>query len=81
MIAVTDLHGRSIVVNAELIESVQANPDTQIVLLNGHRYYVRESPDEVVRRVIAYRRQTGAPPIRPPLPAEGEPAPRASDTA
>ncbi len=55
MIKVTDLHGSEYLLNAEQIEKVEQNPDTQIVLLNGHRYYVRESIDELVARVVQYR--------------------------
>ena len=55
MIKVTDLHGTEYLLNAEQIEKVERNPDTQIVLLNGHRFYVRESLDEIVERVVQYR--------------------------
>lgn len=68
MIAVTDLHGKHEYVNAELIERVQSTPDTQIVLTNGHRIYVTESPEEIAERVIAYRGRC----LRAPPP--GEPA-------
>ena len=55
MVKVTDLHGVEYLLNAEQIEKVEQNPDTQIVLLNGHRFYVRESLDELVEKVVAYR--------------------------
>lgn len=55
MIKVTDLRGMEYVINAELIEKVENNPDTQLVLVNGHRYYIRETLDEVVERVKEYR--------------------------
>jgi flagellar protein FlbD len=55
MIKVTDLHGVEYLLNAEQIEKVEHNPDTQVLLLNGHRYYVRESIDEIMDRVIEYR--------------------------
>jgi len=55
MIKVTDLHGVEYLLNAEQIEKVEQNPDTQVVLLNGHRYYVRESLDELKERVVQYR--------------------------
>ena len=57
MITITDLHGKEHCINAELIESIESNPDTQILLTNGHRTYVSESPAEIVKRVIEYRRQ------------------------
>jgi flagellar protein FlbD len=55
MIKVTDLHGGEFLLNAELIEKVELNPDTQVLLQNGHRYYVRESLDEIKEQVIQYR--------------------------
>ena len=62
MIEITDLKGAPRYINAELIESVEANPDTQIVLSNGHRFYAREKPAAVVERVIAYRQRCHQPP-------------------
>ena len=56
MIPVTDLHEKLKYVNAEMIELIETTPDTQIVLTNGHRVYVKESPEEIAQRVIDYRR-------------------------
>lgn len=61
MIAVTNLHGRQEYVNAELIERIQSNPDTQVVLTNGQRIYVREQPELLVERIVAYRCACAAP--------------------
>ena len=55
MIEVTDLHDKKRYINADLIETVEGNPDTQITLTNGHRYYAREKPEEIAARVMAYR--------------------------
>lgn len=55
MIRVTRLNGTETVINADLIESVEATPDTVICLTTGHRYVVSESVEEVVARVLAYR--------------------------
>jgi flagellar protein FlbD len=62
MIAITDLRGTLRYVNAELVECVEATPDTQILLSNGHRYFARERPAEVVERILEYRRACGLPP-------------------
>ncbi len=62
MIPVTDLHGKQIYLNAELIEQVTATPDTQILLTTGHRVYVAERPEEIAERVVAYRRDCSTPP-------------------
>ena len=55
MIRVTRLDGRSVVVNADRIERIEANPDTILCFESEHRMVVRESPEEIVRRVIAYK--------------------------
>lgn len=55
MIELNDLRGQKFVVNAELIEKVENNPDTQVVLTNGHRYYVKDSVSEVADLVVRYR--------------------------
>ncbi|MDI3298187.1 MAG: flagellar FlbD family protein [Bacillota bacterium] len=64
MIWLTRLNGDELVVNADMIETVEATPDTVITLVNGHRWIVAESPDEVIRRVVAYRRKIAAGPRR-----------------
>jgi len=57
VIEVTRLNGEMLIVNAELIETVEATPDTVLTLTTGKRFIVREAPAEIARRVIAYRRQ------------------------
>ncbi|AKU93020.1 flagellar FlbD family protein [Vulgatibacter incomptus] len=64
MIHVTRLDGRAIVVNAELIATVEATPDTIVTLVNGARILVQESTDEVVQGVIAYRRALYEAPVK-----------------
>lgn len=56
MIAVTRLNGKAMVVNAELIRTVEENPDTTITLINGDHIIVRESMSQVVERSIEYGR-------------------------
>lgn len=57
MIKVTRLRASAeLVINAELIETVESTPDTVLTLTTGHKIIVQESPDEVVRRVVAYKR-------------------------
>ena len=51
----TRLHGASVAVNCDLIERVEANPDTVVTLVDGSRYVVRESVAEVVDKVRAFR--------------------------
>lgn len=56
MIKVTRLNGKEFVLNAELIQFLEETPDTVITLLNHEKVVVKESVDEVIRRVIDYSR-------------------------
>ncbi len=56
MITVTRLNNQRIVVNADLIRTVEANPDTIIKLVNGDHIVVKESMEEVVNLAIEYGR-------------------------
>lgn len=63
MIQVTRLHGEVVFLAAEQILIIERTPDTTLILLNGQRIMVRETPEEVVERVVAYRRRTALPQI------------------
>ena len=56
MITVTRLNGKKFVVNAELIRTVESNPDTTITLINGDHMIVKETMQEVVDQAIEYGR-------------------------
>lgn len=73
MIPVTRLDGGSLVVNADLILTIESTPDTALALTNGDKLFVRESPDEVITRVLAYRQQVvhGGVPLAPHRSADG----------
>ncbi len=56
MISVTRLDGQSLIVNADLIETIEETPDTIISLTTGQKLIVRESLRQVTDRVMDYRR-------------------------
>jgi flagellar protein FlbD len=56
MILLTKLNGTEFVLNAELIRTIEATPDTTVRLTGGESFMVRETPDEVVARSIEYGR-------------------------
>ncbi len=62
MVRLTRLNHAPIVLNSDLIERIDITPDTVITLTNGEILRVRESPEEVVRRVMDYRRKIYGPP-------------------
>ena len=65
MIRLTRINASSPVLNSDLIEHIETTPDTVITLTTGQKILVREDVDEVIRRVIDYKRQ-----IREPHSAE-----------
>ena len=56
MITLTRLNDKPFVINAELIRTVEANPDTTITLINGDHFIVKESMQEVIDRAVDYGR-------------------------
>jgi flagellar protein FlbD len=56
MIGLTKLNNQMFVVNAELIKFIESTPDTLVTLTTGERILVKESTDEVIRRVVQYGR-------------------------
>ncbi|MEC9488815.1 MAG: flagellar FlbD family protein [Halanaerobium sp.] len=57
MIKLTRLNHSVFYLNADLIETVEANPDTVVKLTNGKKYVVEESPDTICDLVMDYRRR------------------------
>jgi flagellar protein FlbD len=55
MIVVTRFHGRSMALNCDLIESAEADPDTVVTLVDGTRFVIRESLDEVIDKIRDFR--------------------------
>ena len=64
MIYVTRLDGSTLVVNADLIETVEHTADTVITLLDGKKLVVKTLVDDVVERVIGYRQLIARGPLR-----------------
>ncbi len=57
MIRLTRFNGSEFVLNCELIETVEETPDTVISTINGKKLVVRDTVEEVVEKVIEYKRQ------------------------
>jgi flagellar protein FlbD len=55
MIKLTRLSHEEFVLNSDLIEYVEAMPDTVITLTTGQKLRVRETPGEVVEKVVEFR--------------------------
>ncbi len=61
MIRVTRLNDEEILINDDLIEFVETIPETMISLTDGKKIMVKESPDEIIERVAAFRRMAFGP--------------------
>lgn len=55
MIQVTRLNGSRFLVNSDLIERVDETPDTVLTLVDGTRYLVEESIDDVLEKIRVHR--------------------------
>ena len=60
MILLTLLNDKKLVVNAEYIKMVESSPDTIITFINGEKLMVKETVEEVIEKVITYKRMVSA---------------------
>ena len=58
MITLTKLNGEQFVLNCDLIEIITENQDTTILLTNGKHLLVREPKEQVVNKVVEFKRNT-----------------------
>ena len=56
MIQLTRLNNSRLAVNSDLIKYVEEAPDTVITLLNGEKLLVRETTEQIIERVLDFRR-------------------------
>jgi flagellar protein FlbD len=65
MIYVTRLNHSSVVLNCDLIEHIEATPDTVITLTTGQKITVLETAEDIIERVRAWRHSllSGDPPV------------------
>jgi len=56
MIKLTRISQELLVLNPDLIEYMEATPDTVITLTTGQKLRVSETPDQVIARIVEFRR-------------------------
>lgn len=68
MIELTRFNGTQFILNADLIETIEALPDTTIRTVNGKTYVAKNAVPEVVAKIIAFRKDCGGLPrvVQPP---------------
>jgi flagellar protein FlbD len=59
VIRLTRLNHVAVVLNSDLIEHIEETPDTVIMLTTGQILRVRETADQVVDRIVEFRRKIG----------------------
>ena len=57
MITLTKLNTQGFALNSELIETIEETPDTVITMTNGNKYVVKETTQEVINKVIEFKKQ------------------------
>jgi len=55
MIELTRLKGTRFALNSDHIETMESTPDTVITMLNGHKYVVRESVQNIIEQIERFR--------------------------
>ena len=58
LILVTRFNGSQFYINAELIQTIEATPDTVISMVNNSKIVVKETPQVLIERIIEYRQKT-----------------------
>jgi flagellar protein FlbD len=61
MIALRRLNNQPIMVNADLIESLETTPDTVVTLTSGNKLIVRDTMEEIQAKIIDYQRRVQGP--------------------
>lgn len=51
------MNGAIYFINPELIQIVEATPDTIITLVSNKKLIVKDTPQEIAERIIEYRRR------------------------
>jgi flagellar protein FlbD len=65
MIALRRLNNQAIMVNPDLIETLEATPDTVVTLTNGNKLIVRDTMDEIRDKIVEFKRRIHGPDAQP----------------
>ncbi|MBP3710691.1 MAG: flagellar FlbD family protein [Treponema sp.] len=59
MIEVTRLNGKKYWINPHMIESMENNPDLTLSMLSGKKVIVKNAPEDIIEKIVAYRQKIG----------------------
>lgn len=57
MITVHRLDGSAIIINIDLVETIEARPDTTVSFTNGKKLIISESVDEFLQKTLEYKKK------------------------
>ncbi len=57
MIRLTRLNQTELIINSDLIEHIEIGGNTVIKLTDGNSFVVKESPEEIVDRVVRFKKR------------------------
>ena len=57
MVSITKLNDSEITINCDLIESIEATPDSTITMTTGKKFIAKEPIDVIIDRVIKHKRK------------------------
>jgi flagellar protein FlbD len=61
MIALRRLNNEAVMINPDLIETLEETPDTVVTLTSGNKVLVRDSMDQIREKIIEFKRRIYAP--------------------
>lgn len=57
MVKLTKLNDQVFTINSDLIETLEEAPDTVVVMTTGNKYVVKETPEEIIDKVVHFKRR------------------------
>lgn len=57
MITVHRLNGTAIIINIDLVETVESTPDTTVTFTNGKKIIITETVDEFLLKTLEYKKK------------------------
>lgn len=57
MIKITKINDRELTINCDLIELIEANPDTTITMTTGRKIIAKESIDDIIDKITSYKKK------------------------
>ena len=57
MIKLTRVNGTTLLINESFIETAEETPDTVVTMQNGHRYFVKETVDEILQKTMEFEKE------------------------